>query len=429
MAFGRVIGHVVVFDRWRLPTNLPDEQYREEVRTLGSIQIDVQHQHLDVLHELQGVPLRETRVNSVALRVEQIAVCVDGLLLTQALLLAQESLRSRWHIVNVHRDQIACSTALNAPELVLQARSPANHFRSTVSSDLSGAFAAKTPSLPSSPVGCPTVPGKILPESRVGQAWTYDHAASLPHTSAGLPSHLERHHTRKSDTLTTHRHLSAVAHFTLGHSRTFSTPLMSKWSSSNTLKPSPMGFREPLVESLETCLELTSHVCLRLTQCGGSCCRCCLSPRTLAGFVPVTSGSTFSSSQHVVTLTAVLAQSFEHTSCSVPAQRAVFRHPSRVQQVSTFMHSFASSFFHPGFCDISCRGARSLSTQGSTQRESPRFSSPTLQDEVKSTAPYSRVPKSLPENLWFRSRNDELRYHARTPDWTDLFLDLSHDRQ
>ena len=41
-------------------------------------------------HELQGGPLRETHVKSVALRAEQIAVCVAGFHLTQAPLLTQE---------------------------------------------------------------------------------------------------------------------------------------------------------------------------------------------------------------------------------------------------------------------------------------------------------------------------------------------------
>ena len=81
--------------------------------TLESIQIDVQHQHHVVLHELQGVPLRETHVKSVALRVEQIAVCDAGFHLTQAPLFTQEALRGRWHIVNVHRNQIACGSTVS----------------------------------------------------------------------------------------------------------------------------------------------------------------------------------------------------------------------------------------------------------------------------------------------------------------------------
>ena len=53
------------------------------------------------------MPLRGTRVESVALQVEQIAVCVGGLHLTLAPLLTEESLRGRWHMLNVRQDQIA----------------------------------------------------------------------------------------------------------------------------------------------------------------------------------------------------------------------------------------------------------------------------------------------------------------------------------
>ena len=68
-------------------------------------------------HEFHSVPLRETHVKWVALRVEQIAVCVAGFHLTHAPLCTKESLRGRWHIVNAYR----------APKLVLQAQSTQKH--------------------------------------------------------------------------------------------------------------------------------------------------------------------------------------------------------------------------------------------------------------------------------------------------------------
>ena len=71
--------------------------------------------------------------------------------------------------------------------------------------------------------------------------------------------------------------------------------------------------------------------------------------------------STFSGSPHVEILTAVLAQSFKHTSRSVPVQRAVFRDLSlSSDKTALSCVPLPTRFRSLSCCDMSCCGARSL---------------------------------------------------------------------
>ena len=152
--------------------------------------------------------------------------------------------------------------------------------------------------------------------------------------------------------------------------------------------------------------------------------------RTLASFVPATS------SLRRVHFLKFSARRDHHCSTAYILIRAgpessISRSLSLVRQVGTFMRSFAHSFSILELLGHVMSWSTFSFHIRVTQRESLRLSSPTPQDEVKSAAPYSRVPKrskSLPKTLWFRSRSNKLRYHARTRDWTGLFLHLSHDR-
>ena len=62
---------------------------------------------------------------------------------------------------------------------------------STVNTDLRGTCAAKTPNLPPSPVGPLTVPGLILPKSRLGQTWAYELYTPSQHLQRKLPPRVQ----------------------------------------------------------------------------------------------------------------------------------------------------------------------------------------------------------------------------------------------
>ena len=157
-----------------------------------------------------------------------------------------------------------------------------------------------------------------------------------------------------------------VANFTLGPSKTFATLFKSRWSSSNTLKPSPMG-------SLVASLVILSGVNVSSVSPSDSMWWFLLSmllvPRTLASYVPATS------SLRAGPLSQVLRTSRSSLQC-LHNRLSIHLDPcrSRERYFAISLSSYKSALSCVPLpirirswscCDMSRRGARSPSTQGS----------------------------------------------------------------
>ena len=83
-------------------------------------------------------------------------------------------------------------------------------------------------------------------------------------------------------------------------------------------------------------------------------------------------------------------------------------------------------------CDTSCRGARSLDTQGSRSvsiHAFPRSLHRTKTRQLHGTRVYQNEANHFQKLSGSVVATTKLRNHARTRDWTGLSLHLSHDRQ
>ena len=236
-------------------------------------------------------------------------------------------MRGRWHIVNAHRNQIAFGSTASrctSPKLMLQARKLTKalhkevacaHQRETGAIDLGAPFSSRPQALTSVErlqqrhqacrhrrLGVSPFQGRSFQNLVL---WTHDH---------GLHNHAARFckfaKTPRTPPPQGVRHLddpsppsgaeTFVSHFTLGPSKTFAALLISRWSSSDTLKLFDRPSGSFGWSGLWNWRRLSGTFSLSKMLASSDTCKfrsCHIKP---------SGESTFSSSPHVEILTAVL---------------------------------------------------------------------------------------------------------------------------